>query len=68
LERYPCPRDLGAWRYYVEHGDVFDVNDYCEAYGLPRSEVNHNDIANAQAAASNLGQGEWLGVSHWIEE
>lgn len=59
--------DFDGFRYYVEHGDVFDVRDYCEAYGLVRSEVNHHDIGNAQAASANTAPGEWLEVSHEIE-
>ena len=63
--RYP---DFYGFRFYVEHGDVFDADAYCEVYGLVRSEIDHNDIANAQAAATNTAPGEWLEVSHEIEE
>lgn len=60
--------DFGGFRFYVEHGDVFDADAYCEAYGLARHDIDHNDIANAQAAATNTAPGEWLEVSHEIEE
>jgi len=60
--------DFGGFRFFVESGDVFDADDYAEAYGLIRSEIDHNDIANAQAAASNLAPGEWLEVTHAEDE
>lgn len=57
--------DLDSFRYYVEAGDVFDASAYAVAYGLDRAEINHNDIANAQAEVSNLAPGEWLEVTHY---
>jgi len=56
--------DFDGFRFYVAPGDVFDADDYAEAYGLHRRDIDHNDIANAQAAASNLAPGEWLEVTH----
>lgn len=67
--RFTCEPDFDGYRYYVEHGDVFDISDYCEVYcRLDPSEVNHNDIANVQAAAANTMPGVWLEVSHEIED
>lgn len=60
--------DLDGYNFYVEAGDVFDVVAFCEAYGLNRRDIDHNDIANAQAAASNLCQGEWLEVEYEADE
>ena len=60
--------DFDGFRFFVGSGDVFDANDYAEAYGLARHDIDHNDIANTQAVASNLAPGEWLEVSHEIEE
>jgi len=56
--------DFDGFRFFVEAGDVFDVADFCDAYGLHRRDIDHNDIANAQAAASNLSPGEWLEVTY----
>lgn len=56
--------DFDGFRFFVEAGNVFDVSDFCEAYNLHRRDIDHNDIANVQAAASNLAPGEWLEVAH----
>lgn len=56
--------DFDGFRFYVEAGDVFDADDYAEAYGLHRRDIDHNDIADVQAAASNMGDDEWLEVTH----
>lgn len=60
--------DMGGFRFYVEYGDVFDADEYANVYGLNRHDIDHNDIANAQAAASNLSPGEWLEVTHFCAE
>lgn len=60
--------DFGGFRFFVESGDVFDVDDYADFYGLFRSEIDYSDVVNAQAAASNLAPGEWLEVTHIEEE
>lgn len=60
--------DFDGFRYYVESGDVFDAGDYAEAYGLIRSEIDHNDVANVQAATSNLPPGQWIEFTHVEEE
>lgn len=60
--------DFDGFRFFVESGDVFDVDDFCDSYGLRRRDIDHNDIANAQAAASNLAPGEWLEVTHVEDE
>ena len=56
--------DFDGFRFFVEAGDVFDVNDFCDAYNLHHRDIDHNDIANAQAAASNLAPSEWLEVTY----
>lgn len=60
--------DFGGFRFYVEAGGVFDVDDFCNAYGLHRRDIDHNDIANAQASASNLAPGEWLEICYEEEQ
>ena len=60
--------DLDGFRFFVEAGDVFDVSDFCDAYGLHRCDIDHNDVANAQAAASNLAPGEWLEIDYWPDD
>ena len=60
--------DFDGFRFFVGSGDVFDVSDFCDAYGLRRRDIDHNDVANAQAAASNLMPGEWLEVDYTESE
>jgi len=56
--------DLGAFRFYVEAGKLFDADDYAEAYRLNRPDIDAASIHAAQDAAGHLGDGEWLEVTH----
>ena len=49
---------------YVEEGRFFDVDAYAEAYGIHSDDIDQQDIHNAQDAAGQLYQGEWLEVTH----
>ena len=56
--------DLGAWKFYVEAGKVFDADAYAEAYNLNRADLDAQDVHAAQDAAAQLNDGEWLFVDH----
>ena len=59
--------DLGGLMFFVEEGKLFDADDYAEAYGLNRSDLDAQDVHSAQDAAGRLNPGEWLLVEHEIE-
>ena len=56
--------DFGGFNFYVESGRLFDADDYADAYGLNRSDIDAQDIHSAQDAAGRLNDGEWLEVTH----
>lgn len=59
--------DFGGFRFYVEEGRLFDADGYAEAYKLNRSDIDAQDIHSAQDAAGRLNLGEWLEVTHEIQ-
>ena len=60
--------DFSGFLFYVEEGRFFEVDDYAEAYGINSDAIDPQDIHNAQDAAGQLYQGEWLEVSHEVVE
>ena len=56
--------DFGGFKFFVEAGNLFDADDYAEAYNLNRSEISAQDVHSAQDAAGRLNPGEWLEVTH----
>lgn len=60
--------DLGARKFFVEAGRLFDADDYADAYKLNRPDFDAADVHAAQDAAGHLCDGEWLEISHEIEE
>jgi hypothetical protein len=56
--------DFGGFRFFVEEGRLFDADDYANAYGLNRSNIDAQDVNSAHDAAGRLNPGEWLEVSH----
>ena len=59
--------DFGGFRFYVEEGRLFEAGDYAEAYKLNLSDIDAQDIHSTQDAAGRLNPGEWLEVTHEIE-
>jgi len=55
--------DFNGLMFYVEEGSLFDADDYAEAYGINRSDIDEQDIHSAQDAAGKLNPGEWLNVT-----
>ena len=60
--------DLGGFMFFVKEGKLFDADDYAEAYGLNRSDLDEQDVHSAQDASGRLNPGEWLQVEHSIDE
>lgn len=60
--------DFGGFMFFVEEGELFDANDYAEAYGLNRADIDAQDIHSAQDAAGRLNPGEWLQIEHSITQ
>ena len=60
--------DFSGFLFYVEEGRFFDVDDYAEANGINSDDIDVLSIHNAQDAAGQLHQGEWLEVSHEVVE
>lgn len=61
---YPC---FSRFLFYVEHGQTFDADDYCAAYGLDPADIveqGHGSISSTQDAAAALAPGQWLQVDH----
>jgi hypothetical protein len=56
--------DFSGFKFFVESGKFFDADDYAEAYGLNRSDIDAQDIQSAQDAAGQLNAGQWLEVTH----
>lgn len=60
--------DFSGFKFYVEEGRLFDADDYAEAYKLNRPDFDAADVHAAQDAAGRLIAGEWLEISHEIDE
>jgi hypothetical protein len=60
------PDSLVGFNFYVAFGNVFDADEYAEAYKLNRADLDIDDVRAAQDAAAKLNAGEWLMVSHSI--
>jgi hypothetical protein len=60
------PDSLVGFKFYVKAGEVFNADEYAEAYRLNRADFDADDVSAVQAAAANLNPGEWLEVSHSI--
>jgi hypothetical protein len=60
------PDSLVGFKFYVESGNVFDADDFAEAYKLNRADLDAGDVHAVQDAAAKLNAGEWLMVSHSI--
>jgi len=60
--------DLSGFKFYVEAGQAFDADNYTEYARLNRADLNARDVHAAQDAATQLGDGEWLEISHEIGE
>ena len=60
--------DLGWFNFYVEEGELFDADDYADAYLINRGDIDAQDIHAVQDAAGRLNPGEWLEVSHEVLE
>lgn len=56
--------DGSGFHFYVAEGDVFDADDYAEAYGLNRSDIDERGIHQAQDMSAQLVTGQWLRVEH----
>ena len=56
--------DLGCFNFYVEEGELFDADDYADAYRINRGDIDAQDIHAVQDAAGRLNVGEWLEVTH----
>lgn len=59
--------DLSGNNFYVEEGDLFDFDDYCEAYGVNPHDFDQQYVKGAQDAAGRLMEGQFLLVSHETE-
>ena len=57
-------KDLSGFNFYVDAGEFFDVDDYCEAYGISKYDIDGEDIKNAQDKAARLTPPESMLVSH----
>jgi hypothetical protein len=60
------PDSLVGFNYYVASGQVFDADEYAEAYKLNRTDLDADDVHVVQDAAAKLNAGEWLMVSQSI--
>lgn len=60
------PDSLVGFNFYVASGQVFDADEYAEAYKLNRTDLDTDDVHTIQNAAAKLTVGEWLMVSHSI--
>lgn len=60
--------DFGGFMFFVEEGTLFEADDYADAYGLNRSDIDAQDVHAAQDAAGRLNPGEWLQVEHSVGE
>lgn len=60
------PDLLVGFNFYVAPGQVFDADEYAEAYKLNRTDLDSDDVHTIQNAAAKLTAGEWLMVAHSI--
>lgn len=60
--------DFSGFKFLVEAGRLFDADDYADAYNLNRPDFDADDVHAAQDAAGHLCGGEWLEISHEIDE
>ena len=60
------PDSLVGFNFYVASGQLFDADEYAEAYKLNRTDLDSDDVQTIQNAAATLNAGEWLMVSHSI--
>ncbi|MEQ8511525.1 MAG: hypothetical protein RLN67_13795 [Algiphilus sp.] len=60
--------DFGGFNFYVEAGQMFDADDYADAYNLNRYDLDPQDVHSVQDAASGLNGGQWLLVTHEVIE
>ena len=60
------PESLVGFNIYVASGQVFDADEYAEAYNLNRTDLDSDDVHTIQNAAVKLKAEEWLKVSHSI--
>jgi hypothetical protein len=60
--------DFSGFKFYVEAGQAFDADDYTEYARLNRADLDPRDVHATQHAATQLGDGEWLEISHEIGE
>ena len=56
--------DFSGLGFYVAEGDLFDADDYAEAYRINRDDIDYQSIHAVQDAAGHLNPGEWLQVEH----
>ena len=56
--------DLGYFNFYVEEGELFDADDYADAYRINRDDIDAQDIHAVEDATGHLNPGEWLQVEH----
>ena len=56
--------DFSGLGFYVAEGDLFDADDYAEAYRINRDDISDRDIHAVQDATGHLNLGEWLQVEH----
>ena len=54
--------DFTGFLFYVEAGNMFELEDYREAYRL--GDIDPQSVQDAQAAACLLETGDWLEISH----
>lgn len=59
--------DLSGFNFYVEEGELFDFEDYCEAYNVNPQDFDPQYVKGAQDAAGRLMEGQFLLVSHESE-
>ena len=60
------PDSLVGFNFYVAPGQVFDADEYAEAYNLNRTDLDSDDMHTIQNAAAKLKAGEWLKICHSI--
>ena len=56
--------DLDGFNWYVEAGEFFDVDDYCDAYGISKHDIDEEDIKAVQDKAGRLTSPQAMLVSH----
>ena len=56
--------DFSGLGFYVEEGQLFDADEYAEAYRINRDDIDYQSIHAVQDATGHLSPGEWLQVEH----